>query len=134
MTYLDRKASTPEVSSPEGGTIVLDPDVEMTQLSAVGGAAGLGAGPVQREHVLFTNNAGNLEVGVRDSTATDVEMAPFPWHEWAQVLEGEVWIIEEGGSEHVFRKGDVLFASNGTVCRRKIDSHLRNSYGLLGVG
>jgi uncharacterized cupin superfamily protein len=126
ITYLDPRAEIPQIESAEGGIIVLDPDMILTDDDLLSGTT-----TPQREKVFFTNDHGNFEVGLWDTQSMKTPMQPFPWHEFAQILEGEVTITEEDGTAQVFKAGDVFFVPAGTVCSWDVPSYLRKYYAAL---
>ncbi len=134
MTYADPKVSTPEISSADGGVKVLDPlalESSMRKLDATNPFV-IGAGaPLQRDHVIFTNDAGNMFVGMWDSTPFESEMKPFPCHELVQLLEGEVTITQVEGLTHLFRAGDAFFIPMGTVCSWKTTGYIKKFYSTV---
>ena len=79
----------------------------------------------------FTNDAGNMFVGMWDSEAFESEMEPFPCYEFVQMLEGEVTITEENGTAHRFAPGDAFFVPKGTVCSWKTTGTVRKLYFIL---
>lgn len=137
MTYLDPKAETPQIDSPEGGVMVLNEaelEAGLAKMDTTDPLVIVGEPPVQHDNVLFTNDAGNMFVGMWDSTAFDSEMRPFPWHEFVQMLDGEVSITEEDGTEHVFKAGDAFFIPKGTVCHWKANGYVKKYYSILDAG
>ena len=134
MIYANPNASTPEIESAEGGVMVLDPvsleagltKMESTEPFEIGGDA-----PLQRDNVLFTNDAGNMFVGMWDSTAFESEMKPFPTYEFVQLLEGEVTITEQDGTAHPFKAGDAFFIPMGTVCSWNTTGYIKKYYSVL---
>ena len=110
----------------QGGIQALDPDMALTDADRT-----VETSAVQRERVLFRNDHGNFEAGLWDTQAINTEMAPFPWHEFSHVLEGETTITEPDGTSHIFRAGDVFFVPEGTVCSWHVPSYLRKFYALV---
>lgn len=126
IAYLDPRAGTPQIDSADGGIIVLDPDRNLTDAHLLDGTT-----TPQREELLFRNDHGNMDVGLWDTRTMLTEMAPFPWHEFAQVLDGEVTITEMDGTEHRFKAGDVFFVPEGTVCSWHVPQYLRKYYASI---
>ena len=62
------------------------------ELGHLGRAFNAMSGAIQRDRILFRNDHGNFEVGLWDTEPIDTELSPFPWHEFCQVLDGEVTI------------------------------------------
>ena len=133
MTYADPKAAMPEITSAEGGIVILDAAKNMGKLDSTEPLVVNGEIPLQHEHIFFTNDAKNMLVGMWDSGALDSEMRPFPWYEFVQMLEGAVTITEEDGTPHIFKAGDAFFVPKGTVCSWKIDSYVKKFYAILDL-
>ena len=131
ITYLDPKAETPKITSAEGGVRVMDPNADLTPLDTTAPFTIKGPKPIQREHIVFTNDAGNMSVGVWDSEAMVSEMQPFPTHEFVQMLEGEVTITEDDGTAQTFRAGDCFFVPKGTVCSWEIKTYVKKYFAVL---
>lgn len=133
ITYLDPKADTPAIDSATGGIQVLDPNVETPLMDDTEPFVIEGPAPVQKNHTLFTNDAGNLFVGTWVSGPMVSKMLPFPSHEFVRMLEGEVTITEEDGTAQTFRGGDCFFVPKGTVCSWTIPTHVKKHYAILDV-
>lgn len=134
MTYADPNAPTPEITSADGGVMVLDPvalEGGMAKMATTDPFEISGDAPVQRDHVHFTNDAGNMFVGMWDSTPFESELKPFPCHEFVQLLDGEVTITDGNGVAHQFKAGDTFFVPMGTVCSWKTDGYIRKYYSIL---
>ncbi len=134
MTYAKPKALAPEISSAEGGVLVLDPsqlEADLKEMDSTEPFEIRGSRPRQRDSPCFTNDAGNLFVGMWDSEAFESEMKPFPCYEFVQLLEGEVTITEEDGTAHHFAPGDAFFVPKGTVCSWKTTGTVRKLYSIL---
>jgi hypothetical protein len=137
MTYADPNTDTPEIASADGGVTILDEtelDTGMTKMESTEPLVIVGDKPLQHDNILFTNDAGNMYVGMWDSTAFDSEMSPFPWHEMVRLLEGEVTITEDDGKVHLFKAGDAFFIPTGTVCRWQADGYVKKFYSILDAG
>lgn len=127
ITYSDPRASVPTGLSAEGGIQALDSDMTLTDADLLAGT-----NTPQRERVFFNNDHGNFEVGLWDTQAfTDTEAAPFPYHEFGQVLDGACTITEEDGTAHHFKAGDCFFIPAGTVCTWDVPTYLRKFYAAL---
>lgn len=126
ITYTDPRVATPAGLSADGGIQTLDPNLRLTDSDLLPGTS-----TPQREQIYFTNDHGNFEVGLWDTQALSTELEPFPWHEFAQVLEGEVTITEQDGVQQTFVAGDVFFVPEGTVCAWQIPRYLRKFYAAL---
>jgi len=134
MTYANPNAPTPEIGSADGGVKLLDPvalESGMTKMDTTDPLVIVGEKPLQHDNIVFTNDAGNMFVGMWDSTSFDSEMRPFPWHELVQLLEGEVTITEEGGQTHLFKPGDAYFIPMGTVCKWQTTGYVKKLYSIL---
>lgn len=134
MTYADPNAATPEIASADGGVMVFDRATLEGGLAKMDTTAPfeiVGDMPVQRDSMLFTNDAGNMFVGMWDTTAFESAMKPFPCHEFVQMLEGEVTITEEDGTAHHFKAGDAFFTPMGTVCSWKTSGPVKKFYSIL---
>lgn len=126
ITYMDPRADTPDIDSADGGIIALNPGTTLSDENLLPNTT-----TPQREMVFFTNDHGNFEVGLWDTQTMNTPMEPFPWHEFAQVLDGEVTITEEDGTAQTFRAGDVFFLPAGTVCSWDVPTYLRKYYAAL---
>lgn len=134
MTYANPNAATPDITSAEGGVRVLDPVALQAGLVPMESTAPFdisGDAPLQRDNILFTNDAGNMFVGMWDSTPFESEMKPFPCHEFVQLLEGAVTITQGDGTVHEFTADDVFFIPEGTVCSWKTSQYIKKYYSIL---
>ena len=137
MTYAAPNAPTPEIASAEGGVVVLDPAslaAGLTKMDTTDPFEIAGDAPEQHDNIHFTNDTGNMFVGMWDSTAFESELKPFPCHEFVQLLEGAVTITEADGTAQQFKAGDVFFVPMGTVCSWKTDGYIRKYYGIVDPG
>ncbi|WP_050927714.1 cupin domain-containing protein [Aestuariivita boseongensis] len=126
ITYTDPRAATPEGLSAKGGIQALDPEFTLTDDDILPDSS-----VKQREKVLFTNDHGNFEVGCWDSVAFTSEVAPFPYHEFCQVLEGEVTLTDADGARHVFKPGECFFIPAGTPVGWHVLAYLKKYYAAL---
>ncbi len=133
ILYLDPNADTPKIDSAKGGVGVLDPDVEMAKMDITDPFEIEGAMPEQKNHTIFTNDAGNFHVGTWESGPMVSKMLPFPTYEFVRMLEGEVTITEEDGTAQTFRGGDCFFVPKGTVCSWTIKTHVKKHYAILDL-
>ena len=134
MTYAKPGAPTREVSSADGGVVVLDTAqlrVGLQKMDTTEPFEIRGAAPLQRDNGCFTNDAGTLFVGMWDSEPFESEMKPFPCYEFVQMLEGEVTITEGDGTAHRFATGDAFFVPKGTVCSWNTRGTVRKLYCIL---
>ncbi|MGE4611955.1 MAG: cupin domain-containing protein [Paracoccaceae bacterium] len=134
ITYLDPQAETPTIETADEGIRVLDPNAEMTVLETTQPFELEGEAPVQKDHIAFTNDAGNFFVGTWESGPMVSKMKPFPSHEFVRMLEGEVAIAESDGYRQTFRAGDCFFVPKGTVCSWDIPSFVKKHYAILDAG
>lgn len=133
ITYLDPNAETPKIESAEGGVCVLDPDVEMAPVDSTDPFEIEGTAPEQKNHTIFTNDAGNFHVGTWESGPMVSKMLPFPTHEFVRMLDGEVTITEENGTAQTFRGDDCFFVPKGTICSWEINNHVKKHYAILDL-
>jgi len=134
ITYEDPKTEAPKISSAEGGVVVLNAEsleqakekMDVTDPFVI-----KSGNPVQHDSNAFTNDAGNLFIGMWDSTAFESEMLPFPCYEFVQLLEGEITITEQDGTVNVFGAGDVFMVPEGTVCSWKTTGYVKKFYCML---
>jgi uncharacterized cupin superfamily protein len=134
MTYADPNMTTPEIASADGGVMILDAaamETGMTTMDTTEPLVIIGDKPLQRDNILFTNDAENMYVGMWDSTAFDSEMKPFPWHEMVRLLAGEVTITEAEGCVHLFKAGDVFYIPMGTICKWQASDYVKKFYSIL---
>ncbi|MBT4888251.1 MAG: DUF861 domain-containing protein [Rhodospirillales bacterium] len=134
MTYDNPKAATPDIKSADGGVLVLDADALAGGMTVMDSTAPFdinGNAPVQKDNIAFTNDAGNMFVGMWDSTAFESEMKPFPCYEFVRLLEGDITITEGDGTVHEFTSGDMFFIPEGTVCSWKTTGYVKKFYSIL---
>lgn len=134
ITYLNPNREIPE-GVPAGGAVkAVDPSVTADQMVVLDDTDPFiirGDQPTQREHVYFTNDTEDMFVGQWDSTSFESEMAPFPTHEFVQLLEGEIVITEADGTVNRFEKGDVFFVPKDTVCSWKAPGYVKKYYAVV---
>ena len=131
ITYLNPNREIPEGVPAEGAVKAVDPSVAAEQMVVLEDTDPFiirGDKPIQREHVYFTNDTEDMFIGLWDSTAFESEMAPFPTHEFVQLLEGEIVITEADGTVSSFEKGDVFFVPQGTVCSWRTPGYVQKYY------
>ncbi len=133
ITYIDPKAETPKIDSAKGAIRVLDPDVTLEVMENTEPFEIEGAASLQRNHTLFTNDAETLFVGTWESGPMVSKMRPFPTHEFVRMLQGEVAITEEDGTEQTFNANDCFFVPKGTVCSWSIPNRVKKHYAILDV-
>jgi uncharacterized cupin superfamily protein len=118
----------PQIDSAEGGVIVLDPDMTLSDSDAVSRS---NSGAKQRERVIFTNNTDKMGVGLCHTEAYTSEPFAFPSHEFVQVLDGGVSITTTDGTRQTFVAGDVFFIAKGTVTTWEVPTYLRKYYAAV---
>jgi uncharacterized cupin superfamily protein len=134
ITYADPKADPQNIDTADGGVIVLNAEAlqqAMEKMDTTDPFVIKGNPPVQHDSNAFTNDAGNLFIGMWDSTAFESEMLPFPCYEFVQLLEGEITITEQDGTVNVFVAGDVFLVPEGTVCSWKTTGYVKKFYCML---
>ncbi len=134
MTYNNPRVPPPDIVSTAGGVTVLDKaalEAGLSKMTTTDPFEIVGDLPLQRDVNHFTNDAGNMFVGMWDSTPFESELRPFPCHELVQVLEGGVTVTEGDGAVHAFGAGDVFFVPMGTVCSWRVTDYIKKYYGML---
>jgi len=128
LTLLDPDAPQPELPTAEGGIMVLDPDAELGPEAEVTTTE---TGVTHRERVIWTNDAGTMEVGIWETGPWQSDSFAFGYHEFAQILAGEVTITHADGTAETFGPGDVFFIPAGTVTQWSVSSRLRKYYAAV---
>jgi uncharacterized cupin superfamily protein len=134
LVYLNPDREVPDGVPAKGAVQAVNLSISPDQMSVLDTTDPFiieGKKPTQRDYNYFTNDTDDMFVGQWDSTAFESEMAPFPCHEFVQLLEGEVVITEFGGVAQRFRKGDVFFVPMGTVCSWKVEGYVRKFYAMV---
>jgi len=134
ITYLNPNREVPSGVPAKGAVKAVDPSItpeQMTVLEETDPFIIEGDKPTQRDYIYFTNDAEDMFVGVWDSTPFESEMAPFPCHEFVQLLEGEIVITEEDGTVNRFVKGDTFFLPKGTICSWKTTGYVKKYYAIV---
>lgn len=126
VSYRDPRAESPQGLSAENGVIVLNGEETLGDADLLEDTS-----TPQRCRVFYKNDHGNFEVGLWDTQVLNTPMEPFPWHEFAQVLDGEVTITGEDGEAQTFVAGDVFFVPAFTVCKWEVPRYLRKYYAAL---
>jgi uncharacterized cupin superfamily protein len=124
MTLAAPNVVTPPLASAEGGVIVVNPDAPLNQTSATGE-------PVEREHVAFNNDTGNMSVGIWECETAEFDMEPFSIHEFVHVLEGAATITEGDGTTHNVKAGDSFFIPKGTECQWQVPTYIKKYYAQI---
>lgn len=126
ITYTDPRAETPRGLSAAGGIQALDPECALTDDEILPDET-----PTQRERVFFVNDHGNFSVGCWDTEPFKTEVAPFPYHEFCQILEGEAILTDADGVEHVFKPGDCFFIPAGTPIAWHVPTYVKKYFAAL---
>ena len=128
LTLLPPDASPASLPAAEGGVVVLDPGDAFTDADPVTVSD---SGARQRDREVFTNAAGTLTLGQWDTGPLKTDLYPFPCHELARVIEGEVIITAADGCAETFGPGDIFFIPAGTPTRWHVPTHLRKHYATV---
>ena len=126
MTLFAPDDATPPLPSAEGGVVVVNPDAPLNQTSATGA-------PVEREHVAFNNDTGNMSVGIWECETAEFEMESFSIHEFVYVMEGVATITERDGTEHNVKAGDCFFIPKGTECQWQVPTYIKKYYAQINA-
>ena len=131
ITYSPNAQEGSSLSSGEKGVFVLSQDelgAQLQNLETPFPYKSDGAPPLQKNATLFVNDTGNMRVGMWESTAFKSERQAFPYNEFVQVLEGDIFVTEQDGIQHEFSSGDVFFVPQGTVCSWQFIGNVRKFY------
>jgi uncharacterized cupin superfamily protein len=134
MTYDNPNVKTPDIDSADGGVKVLDPAALQKGMAIMDSTDPfqIDEGPtLQHDNLAFTNDAGNMFVGMWDSMPFESAMLPFPCYEFVQLLEGQISITEGNGATHEFNPGDAFFIPAGTVCSWKTTGYVKKLYSIF---
>lgn len=134
ITYQNPNRRVPDGVLAEGAVRAVDASIAADQMTVLDDTDPFiinGDQPLQRDYVYFINDTEDMFVGLWDSTPFESEMAPFPTHEFVQVLEGRIVITEDDGTVNSFEKGDVFFIPMGTVCSWKAPGYVKKYYAVL---
>jgi uncharacterized cupin superfamily protein len=129
LTLLDPSGTVPKLASAEGGVVVIDPTIELTDDDIL--PSNDDSGPVEREREFFTNDDETMTVGLWDCQAFEGEMSPFPSHEFVHMVAGEVTIREPGGISQTFKAGDAFFVPKGTQCSWHVPKYIRKFFAAV---
>jgi uncharacterized cupin superfamily protein len=94
----------------------------------------IGEVPRQRGEDVFTDISGQLSIGIWDTTPYHRIAVPFPRYELMHVLDGAVSMTttaapEQPASRQLFKAGETMFITQGTVADFKVESdYLRKIY------
>ena len=89
--------------------------------------------PEQHWHICFEDEAVGLTVGVWTTTSMQEAFGPYPGDEFMCILEGQVALVDGGGSETVVQRGETFIVRNGIpvswkqvgFCRKFFMTYLR---------
>ncbi len=84
--------------------------------------------PVQRGHMYYDNKDTGLCAGVWDCTPMTGKMEPYSVNEFMHVLEGDVTIVHEDGSELTVSAGESFVIPKGTICSWKQPNYIRKFF------
>ncbi|WP_299949802.1 cupin domain-containing protein [uncultured Ruegeria sp.] len=133
FTWENQAALEAPLDSAARATRVLDSNITLERMETTAPFVIAGTPPEQRNHTLFTNDAENFFVGTWETGPMLSEMRPFPSYEFVRLLEGEITITEENGTEQSFGPGDCFFVPKGTVCSWSITGRVRKHYAILDI-
>jgi uncharacterized cupin superfamily protein len=134
ITYANPNRPTPKLDSANGGIKVLDPGKLHSSMAETNSTEPFiikDGTPIQKEIGVFENDEKNMFVGMWQSSEFLSEMSPFPFHEFVQLLEGEVVISETDGTVNTFKAGDTFFIPKGTVCQWQVIKPILKYYAIL---
>ena len=134
ITYANPNRSTPNITSAHGGIKVLDRaklQLSMLETKSTDPFVIEKGTPIQREVSVFENDEKNMFIGMWQSSEFLSEMRPFPFHEFVQLLEGEVVVSEPDGTVNTFKAGDAFFIPQGTVCQWQVIKPILKYYAIL---
>lgn len=113
-------SENPSESPPENptveGIIIPDADALLKPLPIAQPFLTDGISPVQHQHICYQNGSGNFLAGTWESEPFESINKPFPYNQFAYVIEGSLTLIDEAGNEHSFQSGDALFVPEGVIC------------------
>ena len=127
LTLLAPDVVTQPLATAEGAVIVVNPNAPLTKTAAIDG-------PIEGDHVAFTNDSGNMSVGIWDCQTAEFEMEPFSIHEFVHVMEGAATVVEGDGTTHNVKAGDCFFIPKGTVCQWKVPTYIKKYYAQIDAG
>lgn len=93
----------------------IDPAIALAPAEGPDPGLLLGAAPVCREAVAFTDLTGQLTAGIWSATPYARRAVASPRHELMHILEGEVTLSDAAGREERFGAGDTCFVPQGAV-------------------
>lgn len=75
------------------------------------------SGATPRQNLCYGDTVGRFFAGTWAADAFDSAKRPFPYHQFAYVIDGSITLIDAGVAEHVFNTGDAFFIPEGAECR-----------------
>lgn len=110
----------PDESIPENpaveGIVIPRADAPMNSISDPEAFIDAGGLASQRQHLCHEDGTGRFRVGTWESDAFESSVAPFPYHQFAWLIEGTLTLLDQEGKEHDFSPGDALFVPEGVLC------------------
>lgn len=132
LTLRQPEVEPAAIKTAEGDVVVIDPATEFTDDNILADSEGTGSGAVEREVILFTNDAGTMTVGLWDCQALDgAGTSLFPCHEFVVMAAGEVTIREPGGIAQTFGPGDAFFVPQGTPFSWHVPHYIRKFFAAV---
>ena len=84
--------------------------------------------PEQYWHLYYENEEIGLTVGVWTTTTMQEAFGPYPGDEFMCILEGQVAMVAEDGSEKLIKSGETFCVKNGTATSWKQIGFLRKFF------
>ena len=137
VIYAPPDGPAPAIGAGEAGIQVLRPNELSPHMVTLETTAPFDTGehrPVQKDANCFRSDDGKMTAGMWESTPFESAMAPFPCHEFVQLLEGSISITEEAGNVCSFSAGDVFFIPRGSICSWKVIEPVRKLYCIVDAG
>jgi uncharacterized cupin superfamily protein len=83
------------------------------------------SGARPQQNLCYEDTLGRFFAGTWAADAFDSAQRPFPYNQFAYVIDGSITLIDAEGAEHVFNPGDAYFIPEGTECRATTASSVR---------
>ena len=123
-------AATQASGPDKSGLTLIDRRAMLTPSAAPEASILIGATPQCRSNNLFEDTASPLRIGVWDSTPYQRNARPHKIHELMHILEGEVTLTIEGGTNVIVKPGDTVFVPQGTPCAWTSTVYVRKFYAV----
>jgi uncharacterized cupin superfamily protein len=107
------------------GIIIPQEDSPMEPLLAAEPFRVDSASTIQRQHISYQDHSGNFQAGTWESNPFESAINPFPFHQFARVIEGSLTLTDEDGTPHRFEPGDALFVPEGVLCSARATVKVR---------